>query len=256
MVDNYTMTKPDTETADLLLTRIDGLLGAMGKTRYWLDKEVTGGKATKVVTEIERKRAIPREPRLHRIAEVLGTTVDFLMGRSDNPQAITSEVRLSDKALEWHGQQPGEPGIPLVGTGDCADLTVTETETGEDITVDRASFDPDFHVRYIARPPALTGARDLYAIYFHGASMEPRWEAGEVGIVDPRRPVRSGDYVLVQLTNGDGPDVVTVLAKRLVRQSAKDVVLEQFNPPITFTVPRAKVARIHRIMQQTDLLFG
>lgn len=235
------------------LERLETLLAASGKSERAISIDVTG--SPDFVRDLKRRGSMPKGENLYRLAQVLGTSTDFLL-RGGYPQPVHSEVRLSDTHLEWHGQPPGEPGIPLVGTGDCADLTVTETETGSDITVDRASFDPEFHVRYIARPPALTGARDLYAIYFHGASMEPRWEAGEVGLVDPRRPVRSGDYVLVQLTNGDGPDVVTVLAKRLVRQTAGELVLEQFNPPAIFSVPRAKVARVHRIMQQTDLLFG
>ena len=48
----------------------------------------------------------------------------------------------------------------------------------------------------------------------------------------------------------------TVLVKRLVRRTRRELVLEQFNPPLTFTVPKTRVARVHRILQQTDLLFG
>jgi phage repressor protein C with HTH and peptisase S24 domain len=129
-------------------------------------------------------------------------------------------------------------------------------ETGAMLDVERCSFDADHTVRMIARPPALQGARDLYAIYFHGESMMPRFEPGEVGIVDPTRPAGPGDYVLVQLNNGEEDHVTSVLVKRLVRTSARELVLEQFNPPATFTVPKARVARVHRILPQTDLLFG
>lgn len=122
------------------------------------------------------------------------------------------------------------------------------------VAIERCSFDPDYHVRMIARPPALRGQRDLYAIYFHGDSMAPRFEPGEIGIVDPARPPAPGDYVVVQLTNGSSEDVVSVLVKRLVRQTARELLLEQFNPPITFAVPRVKVKRLHRILRETDLL--
>lgn len=205
---------------------------------------------------ISGKGGTPSALRLASMAEVLETTVEYLSGAASAPEQVRSEVSLSDKVLDWNGPPRGEPGIPLVGTGDCADLVVTETSTNREILIERASFDPEFHTRYIARPPALAGARDIYAIYFHGDSMEPRYEAGEIGLVDPRRPVRPGDYVLVQLTNGEDADVVTVLVKRLVRQTAAEVELEQFNPPLTFALPKSKVARMHRIMQQTDLLFG
>ena len=243
------------ETAKILLERIDQRLAEMGKSRYWLSKEASDGKSHQIVTDIERKGTVPREPRLVRMAVLLGVTTDWLMGRSDEPQQVRSEVSLSDKRVDWNGGQGDEPGIPIVGTGDCADLEV-HTDSGEMVHIERSSFDEDYHVRMIARPPALRGARDLYAIYFHGESMLPRFEPGEVGIVDPGRPARTGDYVLVQLNGGDSDDVVSVLVKRLVRQTAKDVVLEQFNPALTFTVPKQRIARIHRILQQTDLLFG
>lgn len=243
------------ESAELLLKRIDQRLADMGQTRYWLDKEVTGGAKTKVVKEIERKGSIPREPRLRKIAELLGVSLDYLMGRTADPEPVRSEVTLRDPAIAWRGQRPEGPGIPLMGTGDCADIELT-SEDGELVSIERSSFDDDYPVRMIARPPALLGARDLYAIYFHGESMIPRFEPGEVGIVDPARPVRSGDYVLVQLNNGEEDSVCTVLVKRLVHFNAKRVVLEQFNPAVRFTVPRTRITRIHRILPQTDLLFG
>jgi len=243
-------------TAEILLERVDRWIEQSGKTRYWLSKEISGGRTTKIFTDIERKGTVPKEPRLRRIAQVTGLDLDYLMGRSATPDQARSEVGVSDRHLDWRGLAPEEPGIPLVGTGDCAALSVREVETGTEVEVERSTFDPDYHVRYIARPPALRGSRDLYAIYFHGESMAPRFEPGEVGIVDPRRPAGPGDYVLVQLTNGSSDDVVSVLVKRLVRASASELVLEQFNPPLVFAVPRARIARYHRILPQTDLLFG
>jgi SOS-response transcriptional repressor LexA len=204
--------------------------------------------------DMKRRGHLPSAENTARAAEVLGVSIDWLLGHSQTQQAALSEVTLGDRIAPWNGPPRGDPPIPLVGTGDCADLEVCD-ESGHLVSVERSSFDPDYHVRYLARPPALLGARDLYAIYFHGDSMLPRFEPGEVGIVDPRRPVASGDYVLVQLRDDGDDSVTSVLAKRLVRQTTNDVVLEQFNPAVTFTIPRTRVARIHRIMRQTDLLF-
>ena len=61
------MSENTPETANILLERIDLRLNQMNRTRYWLDKELSGGK-TKVVTEIERKGSIPSEPRLRKMA--------------------------------------------------------------------------------------------------------------------------------------------------------------------------------------------
>lgn len=241
------------ETAEILLERIDRRLAELDRSRYWLSKAVTDGRSAGVITDLARKRFLPAEPRLNRMAEQLGVSVDWLMGRTDNPAPVMSEVTVSDRALPWRGPEPELPGIPLVGTGDCAELTV-ETAAGGQVEIERNSFDPDFHVRMIARPPALRGAQDLYAIYFHGTSMSPRFEPGEIGIVDPRRPAGPGDDVVVQLRAEGDDAVVSVLVKRLVRRGGGRLTLRQFNPDLEFDLPLNLVAAVHRIVPQTEML--
>ena len=198
---------------------------------------------------------MPSAARLRQLADQLGTTVEYFMGEAANPAQIGSDVILGDPIPNWQGPEPSGPGIPLMGTGDCADIELCD-ESGALIAIERSSFDDEFPIRMITRPPALRNARDIYAIYFQGDSMIPRFEPGELGIVDPRRPVRAGEYALVQLNDGANDAVQSVLVKRVVRQNADELVLEQFNPPVVFKVPKSRVARIHRILQQTDLLFG
>ena len=237
--------------SEKLVERIDTLLGRIDRSRYWLSKEASGGKNKGIVTDIERKGFIPSEQRLRRMAELLGTTTDYLLGRTENPAPVMSEVGLGEQRLERNG--PPEPGIPLVGTGDCADLVV-RTEDGQEVTIERASFDPDYTVQVIHRPPALLGNKDAYAIFFNGESMEPRFFAGEVAIADPRRHPGPGDFVIVQLNDGTGDEVVSVLVKRLVRASTKELLLEQYNPALVFAVPRERVVRFHRIIPPTEQL--
>lgn len=232
--------------------RITQARDELGISERQLSMDVTG--KPDLIRDIKRRGHLPSAENLSRIAQRLGTTTDWLLGTSEAPDQVRSQVELLEKRVDFI-HESGEPGIPLVGTGDCADIELKD-EGGALVSVERSSFDEDYHVRMITRPPALRGARDLYAVYFHGESMQPRFEPGEVGIVDPRRPAGPGDYVLVQLNAGDSDDVVSVLVKRLVRQNARELVLEQFNPPVTFTVPKGRVSRIHRILQQTDLLFG
>ncbi|MBX7459529.1 S24 family peptidase [Qipengyuania huizhouensis] len=235
-----------------LLDRITELRKKFDLSERQLSIDVTG--KPDLIRDIKRRGHLPTADNLARMAQVLGTTTDYLLGYSKDSEQVRSEVGLSERPIDLTTSR-SEPGIPLVGTGDCADLEVCD-ESGKMVQIERSSFDEDYHVRMIARPPALRGARDLYAVYFHGESMQPRFEPGEVGIVDPRRPAGPGDYVLVQLNAGDSDEVVSVLVKRLVRQNARELVLEQFNPALTFTVPKSRIARVHRILQQTDLLFG
>lgn len=239
---------------EYLQTRLRDLID---KSNKWTARSLSialGANHSYVGQLLRGKGGMPSAERLDLMAELVGTTTDFLLGKAHNSEQIRSEVTLSDVRREWRGLSPEEPGIPLVGTGDCADLEV-ETEGGAAIQIERSSFDPEHCVTYISRPPALQGDSEAYAIYFHGSSMEPRYFAGEIGIVQPTRPAGPGDFVLVQLTNGQDGDVVSVLVKRLVRQNSHEVVLEQFNPQLVFTLQRRHVARIHRIVPPTELLF-
>ncbi len=247
--ENTTMPEID----EILPERIQERLDALGKSKRALSLSI-GAHAGYIRDLFDRDRFnVPSALRLQAIAQELETTTDYLIGQADNYAQVTSEISLSDRHLEWRGPTPQDPGIPLVGTGDCGDLELCDT-TGQMVEIERTSFDPDFHVRYITRPPALRGALDLYAIYFHGSSMEPKFEAGDVGIVDPRRPAGSGDYVVVQLRDGETESVSSVLVKRLVRQSSKELLLEQFNPALTFTLPRNRVVRVHRILRTGEMM--
>lgn len=238
---------------ETLAQRIEELVKKSGKSPRAISMEATGKPDT--VRDVLRGKSLPSSTTLAKLAAVLGTTTDFLLGSAKTPAPVLSEVALSEHHLSWGGPEPEEPGVPLVGTGDCADLEV-KTQDGQEVLIERSSFDPEYHIQFVHRPPALRGNSQAYAVYFHGSSMEPRYFAGEVGLVDPTRPAGPGDFVVVQLNdgNGHGNDVVSVLVKRLVRANSRELVLEQYNPPLTFAVERAHVARFHRIIPPTEQL--
>ncbi len=86
-----------------------------------------------------------------------------------------------------------------------------------------------------------------YALEIHGDSMEPVFRDGDLVIVSPGAPVRRGDRVVVRTRNGE------VMAKELVRQSAKRIELASLNPAhpsYGFDLP--EVAFIHRIVWATQ----
>ncbi len=100
-------------------------------------------------------------------------------------------------------------------------------------------------------PPALDAVPNAYAVYIHGTSMEPRYYAGETAWVHPHLPVRSGDFVIVQIAGGeDEPPVGFV--KRFVSMNAREIVLEQFNPPEghdrLMRFPADRVQSVHKIL--------
>ena len=100
----------------------------------------------------------------------------------------------------------------------------------------------------IAAPPGLRGAKDAYALYVVGDSMEPRYYEGETVFVHPGKPVRQGDFVVVHLNPKQDGEPYAGLIKRFVSRSLGKVVVEQFNPHRIIELDASSVGRIHRIV--------
>jgi phage repressor protein C with HTH and peptisase S24 domain len=99
---------------------------------------------------------------------------------------------------------------------------------------------------YTARPANLSGVREAYAIYMTGDSMEPRYEQGWLLHVNPFKPPKRGQDVVVCKKG----DIVgdAVLVKQFVGWDGDILVLRQFNPPDTLHIPRDEVRECHLIV--------
>lgn len=145
--------------------------------------------------------------------------------------------------------------VPIVGTAQCAFIEF-DGDTAR-VSVEAMTMDMDNVVDHARRPALLDRRRDVYAVYFRGESMEPRFEDGELAMVDPKQPPKPRDYVIVQLRRPDGDEgerIYTAMAKRLVRSSATFVELQQFNPAATFRVSWDEIAHMHRVMPWDELV--
>ncbi len=84
---------------------------------------------------------------------------------------------------------------------------------------------------------------NAYALEISGESMEPVFRDGDVVIVSPGAPVRRGDRVVVRTRKGE------VMAKQLLRQSARRVELASLNPAHpNYSFDLAELAWVHRIV--------
>lgn len=207
-----------------------------------------------------RNHSVPGSARLMRIADVLNTTVDQLLGRvprlaipsAAGPTAVEARRATMQDVQRTFNHMPND--LPVVGT---AMGQLLNFDPDGDPMIETTLLDPGETLHHIRRPPALNGNSAAYAIYVQGESMAPAHKDGALRIVNPRAPIRIGDDVIVQLRapNGDdGETVVSVLIKTLVRRSASFVTLQQLNPPMEFQLPAARIASIHRVMELADLL--
>lgn len=106
----------------------------------------------------------------------------------------------------------------------------------------------------VRRPPGLIGNKSAFAVYVRGDSMEPRHYQGDLLYVDPSRPARSGDDVLVELKPVRPGEPGPAYIKQLVTQGPVRVVLRQFNPAQDITLPGDKILRVSKILKLADLL--
>jgi phage repressor protein C with HTH and peptisase S24 domain len=84
---------------------------------------------------------------------------------------------------------------------------------------------------------------NTYALEISGDSMEPVFRDGDLVIVSPAAPIRRGDRVVVRTATGE------VMAKQLVRRSARRVEVRSLNPAYPdYDFDLAEVAWMHRIV--------
>jgi phage repressor protein C with HTH and peptisase S24 domain len=103
----------------------------------------------------------------------------------------------------------------------------------------------------IAAPPSLAGVAGAYAVMVVGTSMEPRYFAGEAVFVNPRLPVRVGDFVVAQIAADEGEPPLAYV-KRYVGQNEKAIRLEQLNPAKKLGFAADRVVSIHRIVMSGE----
>lgn len=157
--------------------------------------------------------------------------------------------------LETPGRLPTD--IPIYGTALAGVIKADSPDGSSKISVEQAELNTTEVLGYRRRPSSLQGQDAVYGIYVSGMSMFPRFSDGDPALVDPKRPPRIEDDVVVQLNDmdeHDGDRIARVLVKRLKRRSSDFIELEQFNPPLSFRVPANRVASIHRILTFDDLL--
>jgi phage repressor protein C with HTH and peptisase S24 domain len=84
---------------------------------------------------------------------------------------------------------------------------------------------------------------NAYALEISGDSMEPVFRDGDMVIVSPIAPIRRGDRVVARTQAGE------VMAKQLVRRSARRIELKSLNPAHPdYSFELTEIAWVHRIV--------
>ena len=159
----------------------------------------------------------PDNKTLEKIADFFGVSVDYLLGRDDEPRPHTKKKGIK---------------IPVLGRV-AAGIPITAIE---DI------------LNYEEIEESLAKTGDFYGLQIKGTSMEPKFSEGDVVIVRQQSDVESGDIAIV-LVNGDD-----ATCKRVVKHEngLSLISLNPSFPPKFFTdqeVEQLPVQIIGRVME-------
>ena len=161
----------------------------------------------------------PRLEMAQQIADKLQVSLEDVLGTDIVEPVATPVVAASNNTMPIYGAAQGGPGH---------DITNIETPA------DTAQV-----------PPYLSGATDPYGVFVVGDSMEPRFYSGETLLVHPGKPVRKGDWVVVQFEDADG---VYAVVKKFDHSNDSDVHVEQLNPPQPIRYARDSVRAVHKVV--------
>jgi phage repressor protein C with HTH and peptisase S24 domain len=109
-------------------------------------------------------------------------------------------------------------------------------------------------VDYARRPPGVARNKAVFCVFVRGDSMEPRFEAGDLLYINPARPARNGDDVLVEMHPDQQGEPGAAYIKRLEGQTPTKLILRQFNPTKRIEIPIVRVLRVCPILRTSELL--
>lgn len=166
---------------------------------------------------------------LHRLAEALGVTWQWLMG--DEAAAMRKPRNGDGVAIPTNGNRLpsfGERDLPVYGAALGGDGAIMLNRTDE---VDR-----------VHRPPALFGVKDAFGVVVAGDSMEPMFLQGDIAWIHPGRPPMPRRGVLVEMHDGHAQ------LKEYVSQNDEVVRCRQHNPAGPVTYKRRDVKRLYLVV--------
>ena len=106
----------------------------------------------------------------------------------------------------------------------------------------------------VRRPAGLTNARNAFALYVVGTSMQPRYDEGDLIFVHPGRPAVVGSDVVVELHAKDEFNRPKALLKRYRGKTPTLLLLEQLNPLAEIEIPLDEVKQVLRVLRTNELL--
>ncbi|NTI27640.1 XRE family transcriptional regulator [Rhizobium rhizogenes] len=148
-----------------------------------------------------------------------------------------NDVRAADATLPAFAQL--DKDVPVMGTAAGSHL--------------RGSFQLSTDaVDNVRRPQTLMSARNVYALYVEGSSMEPQYFPGDLVYVHPDKPPRFGDVVIIQCQKGKHEPIEATIGI-LTKRTAEKITIHKHNPAADIEISRSIVKHTHKVLSLNEI---
>ena len=196
------------------------------------------GLSDAAVNHWESGKSEPSRRHLAALIETLGLDPAVVVASSSasHPPTTTARARPRAPVLDIQDMPRKTPILGLAQGGDGDDMFYLNGQVAD----------------YARTPPRIAGRANVFAIWTSGDSMFPWRASGDLVYVE-ERPVRVGDYVILEM-QPDAHDTRPAILKRLAGQTPTKIRLEQYNPQKTIEIDRRKIVRMLRVIDWPELL--
>ena len=198
------------------------------------------GLSDAAVNHWESGKSEPSRKHLAALIETLGLDPAVVVASSSASQPATTaapaRARLRTPIPDIQDMPRKTPILGLAQGGDGDDMFYLNGQVAD----------------YARTPPRIAGRANVFAIWTSGDSMFPWRASGDLVYVE-ERPVRIGDYVILEM-QPDAHDTRPAILKRLAGQTPTKIRLEQYNPQKTIEIDRRKIVRMLRVIDWPELL--
>ena len=198
------------------------------------------GLSDAAVNHWESGKSEPSRKHLAALIETLGLDPAVVVASSSASQPATTaapaRARPRAPVLDIQDMPRKTPILGLAQGGDGDDMFYLNGQVAD----------------YARTPPRIAGRANVFAIWTSGDSMFPWRASGDLVYVE-ERPVRVGDYVILEM-QPDAHDTRPAILKRLAGQTPTKIRLEQYNPQKIIEIDRRKIVRMLRVIDWPELL--
>ncbi|KAA3510123.1 LexA family transcriptional regulator [Agrobacterium rosae] len=225
--------------SNTLINRINQRISELGTNPQAVSKKATGANDT-VRKILDGTTRSPRLDTLTKIAEALQTTTEWLQGAD---LAATAPTTFS--SVDLNAELPSRYSMPN-------DVPVMGTAAGSHA---KGAFQmTPGPVDYVRRPPALANVKGLYSLYVEGTSMEPQFFPGDLIYINPHKPPRVGDAVVIECKHNEADGHEGTIGVYLKRNE-NFVTIKKHNPPAEIQIARSTITSTHKILTLNEI-FG